>query len=164
VLIRFNDVEFAKCVACRDEQAINKAKFNQQPKGWVPDEENSDPDTSLRGVMSEYAAAQYFGITYKFDTLFDPNRTDLTNGCQVKASKHQRGHLIIKSYNKPGTYIASFASIEMQLVNLVGWFDYVGDNILQYKGHALAKFNQNDFWIPQADLSPMRMLKELLAS
>ena len=164
MLIRFNDQEFAKCVACRDEKAINIKKHNQQAKGWVADKENDDPETSLRAIMSEYAASKYFNVAYNFDTLYDANRTDLINGCQVKSSKHQRGHLIIKSYNLKGRYIDSFASIEMRLVYLRGWYDYNDDSIEQYRGHEFARYNQDDYWIPDSDLMPMHILKAQLAS
>ncbi len=119
-------------------------------------------DVELIGLMGEYAAAQYFNIDFVFNTLYDYERNDLSNGYEVRSTTWPNGNLIIYDDDKPACYILAIVNLDESSVDLKGWLHIIECRQKKY-WRDKPQVRQASYWVSQSDLRPLAQLRSDLS-
>ena len=115
-------------------------------------------DDELIGLMGEYGAAQYFDIGFVFNTLYDRERSDLSNGFEVRSTKWPNGNLITHDDDKPACYILAIVDLDESSVDLKGWLHSIECQQKKY-WRDKPQVRKASYWVPQNDLRPLHQLR-----
>ncbi len=163
-LIELTDDEMVACRSCaksRDESAI---KYQQRTDLTASPE---TPFKTLVGVMSELAVHKHFGVPYTYPFEYQKDRSDLSNGIEVKGTLYRAGHLILNAHNnQTAPFVSTICNIGEQTVLLNGWRDAVDCRLDKYwrapNDGKIPVCKRESWWIPQSDLHDMKSLRERL--
>ena len=156
----FTDNEIMQVTECVS-RILEAVKVNNQQDNFGKTTWDQRKDGHYTQVFSEFAVAKFFDIEYQFDSTFDPNRSDLINGIEVRATKYSNGHLIVHKRDKPAPFVFCTVDLDTCTTLICGWRDLV-DCVLD-------KYWRTDmpapaYFVPQSDLYDMATLKERFAA
>lgn len=161
-LIELTDDEMVACRVCAKTREQNATKHQQRT------DLTASPETSfksLMGVMSELAVHKHFGMPYTYPFEYQKDRSDLSNGIEVKATMYRGGHLILNSHNDEcAPFVSTVVDINEQTVLLNGWRDGLDCRVERFwrepNDGKTPTAKRASWWIPQHDLHDMISLKE----
>ncbi len=142
-----------QCIEHNAKEITIQARLHGQKRFFAP-----TCDDELIGLMGEYAAAQYFNIDFVFNTTYDRERSDLSNGFEVRSTTWPNGNLITYDHDKPACYILAIVDLDESSVDLKGWLHSIE---CQQKKYWRDKFQvrKASYWVPQNDLRPLEQLR-----